>query len=946
MMEKEEKIKFKTEKSNEIEFANIFDLRNIQRMQDLFSDATGVASIITFPDGAPITAPSNFCRLCNDIIRKTKKGSANCFLTDDMRSNGSSSGYLVLPCQSCGLQGAFTKITVGGQHIANWVIGQVRNKELDEQQMMQYANEIGTNRNDFIEAMKEVPVMSVEQFTKVLKMLDSYTAEWSENAFNNLQLKMQIADLKQSGEEVEESRVKYRGFCEAAFEAIFFSEKGLCIEQNQTAENMFGYTSEEAIGKYGTDWIVPEDRDMVMKNMLSGFEEPYKAIALKKDGTTFPCFLRGKMMHYKGRIVRVTSLTDITDLKHVEDALQESEEKYRLIAENTSDGIILFGADNITQYASPAYLKQLGIDDIVQLNRTPEGIYSMIHPDDRDAVFAEIFKAIELKKSGLTYSYRVKHTAGHFIWREDNAKFKYNSSGNYTGAYVICRDITERKRAEESLRIKDWAIESAINPIAISDLTGNLNYANPAFLKLWRYANLEEMLGKSPASFWQMDEDYSEIMEILLERGGWSGEMVAQSRDGSLFDVHIEASLVTNAEGQPFCLLASFADITERKQAEKELIKLTRAVEQSPVSIVITNLDGNIIYGNPKVSEITGYSIDELLGKNSRLFQSGETPAETYKNLWDTIISGKEWRGELHNKKKNGELYWESASISPILDTEGRITDFLAVKEDITPLKQLITNLEGAKEKAEAGNRLKTAFMHNISHEIRTPLNGIIGFSSLIIQPDFTGEEKQQFYTFINASSNRLINTITSYMDISLIASGNMEIHRKPFNLQKILHQIYEQVEPLCTVKNLILRLIIPEKADDIILYSDNELIPKALSHLLDNAVKFTNTGEITFGYIIKTGLLEFFVTDTGNGISKDAQARIFENFVQEEVLNTRGYEGSGLGLSIAQGIARLLGGEIQVESEKGIGSTFYFYIPYDAIDNEMKVSSIKLEGS
>ncbi|MCX6278682.1 MAG: PocR ligand-binding domain-containing protein [Bacteroidetes bacterium] len=276
-MDKEEKIKSQTEISNEIEFVGIFNLRNIQRMQDLFSDATGVAAIITYPDGTPITEPSNFCRLCNDIIRKTKKGSANCFIKDSFYCDGSSSGYLK-PCQSCGLQGAITNIIVGDKHIANWVIGQVRNKELDEQQMIQYANEIGTDRNDFIEAMKEVPVMTVEQFNKVLKMLDSYTTELSENAFNNLQLKMQIADLKQSGEELEESREKYRGLCEAAFEAIFFSEKGLCIEQNQTAENMFGYTSEEAIGKYGTEWIVPEDRDMVMKNMLSGFEEPTRRL--------------------------------------------------------------------------------------------------------------------------------------------------------------------------------------------------------------------------------------------------------------------------------------------------------------------------------------------------------------------------------------------------------------------------------------------------------------------------------------------------------------------------------------------------------------------------------------------------------------------------------------------------------------------------------------------
>ncbi len=489
-----------------------------------------------------------------------------------------------------------------------------------------------------------------------------------------------ITKRKLSEEELEESREKYRGLSEAGFDSIFLSEKGLCIEQNQAAEKMFGYTNDEAIGRYGTDWIAPKDREMVMNNMISGVEDPYEATALKKDGTTFPCVLRGKMMHYKGKHVRVTSLTDVTD----------------------------------------------------------------------------------------------------------------------------------------------------------------------------------------------------------------------------------------------------------RKQAETKLIRLSRAVEQSPACIIITDYNGSIIYVNPKVCEITGYSAGEMVGKNPRILQSGETPKETYQNLWSTIISGNEWKGEFHNKKKNGELFWESVSVSPILDNTGKIINFLAVKEDITERKKMMANLEIAREKAESVNRLKTAFMNNISHEIRTPLNGILGFSQLITQAGHTEGEKDQFNAFIRASGLRLVNTVTSYMDISLITSGNMKTNVKPIELYKILPALYEQFEPWCSAKDLILYLNIPGTEHEITFCSDNELFVKAFSNILDNAVKFTAKGDISFGYTMKPGALEFFVKDTGIGIALEARERIFEAFTQENISSTRGYEGSGLGLSIAQGLIRLLGGEIRVESEQGRGAAFFFNLPFE----------------
>ena len=174
---------------NNIGFSDIFNLEDIQRMQDMFADATGVASLITHPDGTPITNPSNFCRLCNNIIRKTEKGDANCFKSDAWIGRQNPSGPVVQPCLSGGLWDAGASITVGGKHIANWLIGQIRNKEVDEQRMIQYADEIGANRDDFMKALAEVPVMSVEQFTKVSKMLFVFANKLSEKTYENLKLK-------------------------------------------------------------------------------------------------------------------------------------------------------------------------------------------------------------------------------------------------------------------------------------------------------------------------------------------------------------------------------------------------------------------------------------------------------------------------------------------------------------------------------------------------------------------------------------------------------------------------------------------------------------------------------------------------------------------------------------------------------------------------------------
>lgn len=380
-------------------------------------------------------------------------------------------------------------------------------------------------------------------------------------------------------------------------------------------------------------------------------------------------------------------------------------------------------------------------------------------------------------------------------------------------------------------------------------------------------------------------------------------------------------------------------DITERLKAEENLKLLNRAVEASSVSVIITNAEGNIIYVNPYFTQLSGYTLEESHGRNPGFLKSGEESEEHFKKLLSTINPGKDWTGEFRNRKKNGEVYWENAVISPILDNERNITNFVILKEDITERKRMLAELVRAKEKAEEGDRLKTAFINNISHEIRTPLNGILGFSHMMAEYDLSLEKRREYFKHINHSSDRLLNTITDYMDMAMIVSKTMKIQKEEFLLAPLFETIVDKTKQLSEEQNLKFKILLPKEKKDLVIYSNSEIIQKILKKLLDNAIKFTRKGSISCGYRVGKQNIEFFVKDTGSGIEKDKLEGIFKIFNQEDVSMTREYEGSGLGLSIAKSLAKLLGGDITVTSEKGRGSEFTFTIPYKNPELQKPVS-------
>ncbi len=250
------------------------------------------------------------------------------------------------------------------------------------------------------------------------------------------------------------------------------------------------------------------------------------------------------------------------------------------------------------------------------------------------------------------------------------------------------------------------------------------------------------------------------------------------------------------------------------------------------------------------------------------------------------------------------------------------------VKERTAELEEIAIDLLAAKNKAEASDRLKTSFLQTISHEIRTPMNGIMGFASLLVASDVSEDEKQEFVEMMETSADRLVRTITDYVDISLINSDNLDIDYQQVDVIQMLQESEDRFLFPCRKKGLTLNLVVPSDHPEFLLESDQGLLRKVFYHLITNAVKFTHKGNVTFGYSIQQTFIRFFVGDTGIGIHEDSQKQIFEKFFQLDGSATRAFEGSGLGLSICQGIIKALGGEIRVESELGKGSTFYFILP------------------
>ena len=631
-------------------------------------------------------------------------------------------------------------------------------------------------------------------------------------------------ELRKSEAELEESREKYRGLSEAAFESIFISEKGVCIEQNQTAEKMFGYTSEEAIGRYGTEWIAPQDREMVMQNMLKGHEDPYEAMALKKDGTTFPCILRGKMMHYKGRTVRVTSLSDNTHRKKAEVALQESEAKFKAIIETIPLAIYFStGVEQICEYMNPKFTELFGytLEDIP----TVEKWWPLAYPDEnyrkqaaedwtkkvRQAIETQshiepvevvvtsrdgsrknilwgyitlgeknyayglditarktVEDALRESESGLDNAERMAKIGNWIViasnpsapeklywskemyrianrdpksftptlaaqmdllvpedarklaeavacsmktsepydielqlkdeegrdakWIRSHSEMVYDEKGRINGMRGTAQDITERKQAEEKLRLKNYVFDVSIAAKSIADINGIITEANDSFLRVWGYAGKNEVLGK-PITFFIKDPDAAiTILTTLNNTGEWEGNFIAMKKDSSTFTAHGLATVVKDKNGKIIAYQSSAIDITESKLAEQKL-KVSEQLyrnlfDQANEGLILLTMDGKIAEVNQSFAMMHGYTVSELKNMDIRALDVlRENAFEGRAEIMHRIYAGEVVRFEVEHYHKDGHIITFSDTVS-IINIGGQ-KFFSAFHQDITERKQV-----------------------------------------------------------------------------------------------------------------------------------------------------------------------------------------------------------------------------------------------------------------
>lgn len=534
--------------------------------------------------------------------------------------------------------------------------------------------------------------------------------------------------------------------------------------------------------------------------------------------------------------------------------------------------------------------------------------------------------------------------AGQWVHKKKNGELILTEIISYSiifnrhnALHLLINDITERKKAEEKLVKERKMLRTLIDNLPVSiyvkDVECRKIIANRADLDIIGVISEKEIVGKTDLEIYKNEigkRGYADDKKVIA-----TGEAVV-NREEYFYDNNgnqkwlVTTKIPLNDEnGKNVGLVGIGRDITEFKLAQEKISKLSKGIEQSSSNIVITDLKGNIEYANPAFYVTTGYTESEVLGQNPRIMKSGQMDDAVYKELWQTISAGDVWRGELLNKKKNGSLYWEWATITSIKNDKGKTTNYIAIKDDITERKRMQTELLQAKEKAEESDRLKSAFLANMSHEIRTPLNSIIGFSELLNDPEFDQEQKNEFIRTIIENGNSLLSIISDIMDFSMLEAHQMKIQKQVISTKKLFTDLRNDFSKKAIQKGIEFRVDQNTGSNDILIESDFYRIKQIFNNLIGNALKFTESGYVEIGYQLGDFDVIFYVKDTGIGIDPAHHQSIFERFRQIDLAKTRKYGGNGLGLSISKNLTELLGGRIWIESEPGKYSNFFFTIPY-----------------
>ena len=568
-------------------------------------------------------------------------------------------------------------------------------------------------------------------------------------------------------------------------------------------------------------------------------------------------------------------------------------------------------------------------------------LFNVIHPDDRDRVIAEHHRTRQ-RREPFRVEYRMITRDGRVRWFLDEARFIADDDDGPGYHYGYLLDITERKELEEAVSEAEERYRQLVEHVPLAIYMDRLDEVSS---NIYTSPQIERMLGTS-AEQWQDEPDlfvrllHPEDRERVLaehRRTHETGEPLRTEYrlildDGRLVWMRDEAVVVTDHVGNPLFLQGFLLDITERRATEQALrdseaeLRRQKAYYQelhelSPVAIVILDLEERVTSWNPTAENLFGYTQAEAVG---RLLDELLFPTEALRREGREVMRQADEEGLAHRiarrASKDGRLVDVEILMVPLV-VDGERTGYLVLYHDITEIQR-------AREEAEAATHAKSSFLATMSHEIRTPMNAVIGMGGLLMDTELT-DEQRYYAEVIRTSGEALLRIIDDILDLSKIEAGKLELEEQPLDVRECAESALDLVAVPASEKKIELGCLLDEEVPAAIL-GDPTRLWQALGNLLANAVKFTEVGEVVVAVTAVErsdgrSRLRFSVRDTGIGIPAERMQRLFESFSQADASTTRHYGGTGLGLAISKRLAELMGGTLWAESEVGKGSTFHF---------------------